>query len=168
MSQTTSFQLFSCEKLPNVKQLQSQTELRNILLQETGGGEAFIQRAIETITQLVIHAAVGKEEPLLAELRRLGYSESDITSALAQAWLEETETFALPKIAQKQKFQKKGGIIFVALIITCLLATIFIFGFRHIFPDLIGTLLAFPPLIALPATIFYVLVYWILKKIWRV
>lgn len=161
-------QTYPCAELGAFQSLAEQKELRQALIAETGGGEAFIQRAIETITQLVIHAAVGKKEPLLAELRKLGYSELEITTALAQAWLEETETFALPKIAQTQKFQKKGGIIFVALIITCLLATIFIFGFRHIFPDLIGTLLAFPPLIALPATIFYVLVYWILKKIWRV
>lgn len=160
-----SVQLFQCKDVILFNSLISQKDLRQALITETGGGEAFIQRAIDTITQLVIHTSVGKEEPLLAELRKLGYSELQITTALAQAWLNETDTFVLPKIALQSKFQKKGGIIALSIAITCFIATIFIFGFRQVFPEFIGALLAFPPLMAPPATIIYLIVHWLLKRI---
>lgn len=161
---------FLCHQIPTYQLLIEQKDLKTALLTETETEDAFIERAAHTIQQLVIHAAYGRGDQasrLLSELRTLGYSESDIARALAVAWLHESETFELPKVKSIEKFYRKGGLPILTLVLTVLGMTAFILGERHVFSEIIGTMLVFPPLLAIPATIVYIIIYLILSKIWK-
>jgi hypothetical protein len=95
------------------------------------------------------------------------YSNIQIAQAIAQAWIEDSDTFSLPKLG----FVERWGKIKIAAIGTFLTVVPFMtwltLELRKDYPETVGVFLALEPLLALPGAIVSVAVFWWIMKVWK-
>lgn len=112
------------------------------------------------------HSHLQTTTPLLQQLATY-YTNVQISQAIAKAWLEDIDTFSLPKLSFVERYGKvkiaaMGSFLTVVPLMTWLTQEL-----RKDYPEVVGTLLVFEPLLALPGAIVSVAVFWAVMKWWK-
>lgn len=112
------------------------------------------------------HSHLQTSTPLLQQLAK-HYTNKQIAYAIATAWVNDTDTFELPKLS----FVERHGKVKIAAIGTFFtvvpVMTWATLELRKDYPDLVAGLLVFEPLLALPGAIVSVAVFWAVMKWWK-
>lgn len=110
-----------CRDLPELDAWRAQRFIKDALLQETGGGAAFVARAAETLSQtLLAHPRDGTFLRLLKQ----GYTHEQVAHAFAEAWLRDEDHFHLPRRRPADSRWVRQGPPWLAALATILLVVI--------------------------------------------
>lgn len=157
----------SCAEIPEFQRFVEQAYRRDQLMEQTGGGEAFIAAAMPVIRKNVIQALpyASPSSKYVHELRRRGVADDVLDRALARAWLDGTGEFHIPR-ARRRDFLT-GTLALLGYSVAAVVVGLFeaVSYLRHAHPEIGTALLAVPPLIALAGVPLVVLVFMLLRKI---
>jgi hypothetical protein len=152
--------------IPEYQHFQNNHQIRDAIYAERGleGLADFLQKQV--LITYDPHSHLKATATLLTELAK-HYTNVQISQAIAQAWLEDSDTFSLPKLGFVQRYGK----IKIAAIGTFLTVVPFMtwltLELRKDYPGTIGVMLALEPLLALPSAIASVIVFWLVMKWWK-
>jgi hypothetical protein len=156
-----------CADIPEFQRFVQQAYRRDQLIEQTGGGEAFVAAAMPMIRKNVIQALpyASPSSKYVHELRRMGVADQVLDRALAQAWLDGADEFRVPR-ARKRDFLT-GTLALLAYSVTAVVVGLFeaVTYLRHAHPDIGTALIAVPPLLALAGVPLVVLMFMLLRKI---
>lgn len=140
-----------CSDIPEFERFRQQDYRRQILMDQTGGGDAFVEAAAPVIRKSVIQALpyASPSSKYVHELRRAGMPDEMLDRSLARAWLDAADHFQVPRPRRRDFLAGT-----VALLMYSTLATIAaLFGLlrylRHAHPDVASVMLGLPPLFAI-------------------
>ncbi|MEI6415683.1 MAG: SapC family protein [Pseudomonadota bacterium] len=151
-----------CRDIPELNAWRDQSYLKEALLQETGGGEAFIARATQTLYQALLSLRIDPlaEPGQLSCLLDKGYAKQQIARAFAEAWLADDETFYLPSF----RFVDSGWVIHgVPITAAAATVTLLIFFGSHQYPQIASTFIWLTSFLAIPAYLLFLAYSWL----WR-
>lgn len=157
---------YPLNSITEYQQFRHNTSVRDAIYTERGidGLADFLQQQV--LNTYDPHSHLQTKTPLLQQLAK-HYTSGQIAQAVAKAWLEDSDTFSLPKLGFVQRYGK----IKIAAIGTFLTVvpfmTWFMLELRKDFPEVVGTLLVFEPLLALPGAVVSVTVFWLVMKYWK-
>lgn len=159
--------LWPCADFPEFIRLAGQRELTQSLLAETGGGEAFAAKAAELVRMTVLLALPVNSASYkrLLDFRRQGYDDSQLSYALALAWLEGNDHFSLPRRGCRERFSGTVALLLISVVSSLGLLVGAMLGLRVAYPDEVAELLSFAPLLGLVAWIIATLLFWVLRKL---
>lgn len=152
--------------IPEFQHFQHNTSIRDGIYAERGlsGLADFLQAQV--LNTYNPHSHLQTKTPLLQQLAK-HYTNVQIAQAVAQAWLDNSDTFSLPKLGFLQRYGK----VKIAAIGTFLAVVPFMtwgtLELRKDYPETVGALLALEPLLALPGAIVSVTVFWLVMKYWK-
>ena len=140
-----------CADIPEFQRFTQQEYRKKLLLEQTGGGEAFVEAAAKAIRKNVLQALpysspTGK---YVHELRRAGVADETLARALARAWLEDAIHFMVPRARKRDRFYGTAALLGYSIVIVVTGLISMVMYFRHAHPLWAETLLAVPPLLAI-------------------
>jgi hypothetical protein len=142
------------------------THIRDAIFTERGlkGVAEFLQSQL--LNTYNPHSHLQTKTPLLQQLAK-HYSNVQISQAIAQAWLDDSDTFSLPKLGFVERYGKIKIVAIGTFLTVVPFMTWLTLELRKDYPGTIGVMLALEPLIALPAAITWVTVFWLVMKWWK-
>jgi hypothetical protein len=157
---------YPCAAIPRLVDLLAQAELKETLMRETGGGEAFVERAAATIKRMILQTRSYQFADEDALLRTLGasYSQDQIAHALAQAWLDGNERFFLPRARYRDKLSVTKFLVLIAIAMAFLSDFALIEILHIVAPDIAIVLMRIPPVLAITGFVIAFIVFWALSK----
>lgn len=158
---------YPCAGIPGFEELRAQSQLKEALLHETGGGEAFVARAGQVILTHVLQGQPylhSKRASLLDALRR-HYSNEQIVEALSRAWLAQADQFFLPRLRLRDRLGSTGLLIAISVVLALALVITLAVTLRYIYPKEVAAFLAFEPLLAICAVAVAAVIFWILRQL---
>ena len=161
-------QAYPCTAIPRLAEFMAQDELRDALLRETGGGEAFLDRAAVTIALHVLStAAYAPGEVRKGLLHRLygRHTQEQIARAMALAWLNKTDHFLLPRRGWRDWLATTPVLLTLAVGGALVGVSMFVDILYLIDHTLAAKVLTFPPVLAFVgwpiALVLYRLLQWL-------
>jgi len=155
--------------LPSFIELTRDKSLKSSLLVETGGGEAFVERAAAVIRQSILQTVPyrdhGGSYALMRRLHAMGYSIETVSQALARSWLEDRSEFYLPRRRKRDWLRSRPVLLAASVLVSLAGTTLFILLVRRAYPAFATVLLGLEPLLAAISRIFAIAIYWPLAKI---
>ncbi len=106
------------------------------------------------------------EKPLLVKLAQ-HHPLNTISKAIAQSWLEDSDSFSIPKLTFVERWGKARIVALSSFVVIVPIMTWLIFHYRKEHPDIVGVFLGLEPLLALPGAIASWIVYEIVMKVWK-
>lgn len=164
---SSAFRSFPCAEIPEFEAFRHQELIKEALMQESGGGEAFIERAAEALRHHLLAAGLARrtnEKSLLDRLRRV-YDFNQITLALARAWSSDSEMFYLPRdtfLEQMDRTLWLKGISFVLALASLL---VFLVYGRHNFPEITIWFVVIGPVLAVIGILLGLVYHWIIRRL---
>lgn len=158
-----------CADIPEFQRFVQQDYRKRALLEQTGGGEAFVQAAMPVIRKQVIQALpyASPSSKLIHALQRAGIGAQTLDRALAQAWLDDAPQFWLPRPRRRDIFSSTLALLAYSVTVSVFCMIELVAYLRHAHPDLATTLLAFPPLIALSGVPIVLVLFLVLRKLFH-
>ena len=153
----------ACRDLPELNVWRDQPYVKETLLRETGGGDAFVALATQTLRQSLLPfrpSPPGVKANRLSRLLARGYTMGQIARAFAEAWLHDDETFYLPRLRLVDSNWVRHGIPILAGLAT---VGVFAFHWSHPYPNIFAALIFLSSFLAIPA----VLVISVYGWLWR-
>ena len=140
-----------CADLPDFQRFVQQAYRKEALLEQTGGGDAFIEAAAPVIRKSVLQAApyASPTSKRVHQLRRMGVTDDILDRALARAWLDASDEFYVPRPNRTQAFYGTGALLAYSIVIVLVVMIEMVNYLRHAHPDIASTLLGAPPLMAI-------------------
>ena len=157
---------YSLDDITDLQAFKHNTSIRDAIVADKGieGLAEFLQKQV--LNTFNPHSHLQTTTPLLQQLAK-HYSNTQIAYAIATAWVNDTDTFELPKLS----FVERHGKVKIAAIGTFFtvvpLMTWLMFELRKDYPQQVGVFLALEPLIALPGAVVSVAVFWAVMKWWK-
>ncbi|CAK0756868.1 putative SapC family protein [Gammaproteobacteria bacterium] len=151
-----------CRDLPELNVWRDQFYLKDALLQETGGGEAFVARATQTLYQALLSLRTDTlvESSQLSHLLTQGYTNEQIARAFAKAWLQNNETLYLPRF----RWIDAGWMIHgIPVLLSVVTVTLMFFFASHQYPKIVATFVWLTSFLAIPALLLTLVYSWV----WR-
>ncbi|MBG9389796.1 hypothetical protein [Caenimonas aquaedulcis] len=156
-----------CADLPEFQRFVQQAYRKEALMQQTGGGDAFVEAAAPIIRKSVLQAApyASPTSKRVHELRRMGVPDDVLDRALARAWLDGADEFYVPRPDRRQIFLGTAALLFysVAIVIVGLIEAVNYLHHAH--PDIASVLLGAPPLMAICGVPVVLVIFLLLRKI---
>lgn len=152
--------------IPDFQAFKHNTSTRDAIVSEKGieGLAEFLQQQV--LNTYNPHSHLQTSTPFLQQLAK-HYTNKQIAYAIATAWVNDQETFELPKLS----FVERHGKVKIAAIGTFFtVVPIMTWGtleLRKDYPDLVGALLVFEPVLAFPGAVVSVAVFWAVMKWWK-
>ncbi|MBK5969051.1 MULTISPECIES: hypothetical protein [Thiorhodovibrio] len=145
---------FPCADIPEFAAYRYQHDVvREALLVETNGErDAFIDRAARTIGDCVLRPPSRESDAgasVLPKLYRQGYTRETITRALAAAWFDESDTFALPRRRPRSLLYSGWFLWGLPLLLALLGLLELIEVLRAQYPGKVGVALWFAPVLGM-------------------
>ncbi len=158
-----------CADLPEFLRFIQQDYRKRALLEQTGGGDAFVQAAMPVIRKQVIQALpyASPSSKLVHELQRSGIGAQTLDRALAQAWLDDAQQIWLPRSRRRDFFSSTLALLAYSVTASVFLMIELVAYLRHAHPELATMLLAFPPLIALGGVPIVLVLFVLLRKLFH-
>jgi uncharacterized integral membrane protein len=143
--------LYPCSQIPEFDWLVSQKQLKAEILQKFEREDQQLEEAIRLVNLHVIKRIPYRSQSglFIARLKQQEIKQNDIVNALAQAWLQESQEFRLPKKKWQDFVKSTWVLLIISFILSLLLLILGVKIIRHINPELDAYLLAFPPLLAI-------------------
>jgi hypothetical protein len=140
-----------CADIPEFQRFVQQDYRRQALLEQTGGGEAFIAAAAKAIRKNVLQALpyASSTSKYVHRLRRAGVADEILDRALARAWLDGADSFLVPRERKRDLLYGTAALLGYSVVIVVAGLISMIVYFRHAHPLWAETLLAVPPLLAI-------------------
>ena len=167
---TKRIQAYPCAEITHLPALMSQTEIKDALLRETGGGEAFIERAAETLKVAIFQASAYRtEEQEAGLLHRLSrrYDNDQLARALARAWLNDEEHFFLPRVGWYSRLTGTLALAVYSIVFALMAIEALVAVLRHVDSRLAAEFVAFPPALAIIGWTIAILIFLILRKLFK-
>jgi hypothetical protein len=158
---------YPCAKIPKFDELRAQSELKEALLHETRGGDAFVARAAQVILvqilqgQAYLHATRGS----LPDALHRHYNNEQIAHALARAWLDQADHFLLPRRRLRDRLGSTKSLITISILLALAIVITLTLTLRYIYPKEVAGLLAFEPLLAIIGVAVAVAIFWVLRQL---
>ena len=137
------------------------------LLEQTGGGEAFVEAAAPIIRKSVLQALpyAGPSSKYVGKLRRMGVADEVLDRALARAWLDGSDHFLVPRPRKTDIFYGTAALL-VYSVVPVVAAMIGVVNYmRHAHPDVAAVMMGMPPVIAICGVPFVLVLFVVLRKI---
>ncbi|MEA3644088.1 MAG: DUF6447 family protein, partial [Lamprobacter sp.] len=151
-------------ELPELTPWLEQRELKQQLLAQSGGGEAFVALAVPLLKRHILstdpYKRASADHGQLKALLRRGTSIDEIAHAFAVAWLHEADRLQLPRRALSDRPLLIYGIPLLALGVTLITVALAVFE-AH--PRWMGPFIYTAPLFMLLVAP----LFWLLIKAWR-
>jgi hypothetical protein len=145
-------------------------EIRDALIQQASNKVSGIL-AIAALFERQIIFSYGSYSPepnsLIEKLIQYGYTREQICYSLAEAWVNNTDTFNLPNLGIGDRFGKRTLASLASIIITIVLILMSISHFYKQFPNLIANLLTFGPLLSLAGLLLAWILYEFFMWLWE-
>ncbi|MES2999409.1 MAG: hypothetical protein V4787_01850 [Pseudomonadota bacterium] len=156
-----------CADIPEFERFRTQEYRREALMQQTGGGEAFVEAAAPVIRKNVLQALPYASETgkYVHALQRNGVSGEILERSLARAWLDASEHFLVPKPRKRDLFYGTPALLCYSAVIVIALLLGAIKVMRHTHPELIEIVLAAPPILAIVGVPLLVVVFAALRTL---
>ncbi len=157
---------YPLSELKDYQAFKHNTQLRDSIFAERGldGLADFLVK--QHIIQTYLDDPNIIDKPLLVRLAK-HHPKDTITKAIAQAWLDDADTFSIPKLTFVERWGKARIVALSSFVIVVPIMTWLIFHYRKEHPDIVGVFLGLEPLLALPGALASWLVYEIVMKVWR-
>lgn len=141
----------SCAELPEYLAFTGQSWRKQKLIEETGGGERFVEQAVPLLRKHVLQTLRygSTSSQFIHRLRNAGASDDALARALARAWLAGQDYFELPRARTRDMFRGTPALALYSVLIMIAVLVSSIGYLRHARPHWAETMLAFPPLLAL-------------------
>jgi len=164
---TKKMKVYACANFPKYATMRALQTLKDDLLRETGGGEAFVARAAKAIRLHVLSTVPyrGPSAEFLHKLHRLGYDDEALARALARAWLDDVDHFMLPRVRKRDQIRTTKSLLAISLALALVTTIAMLLTLRHVYPEWAEGLLAFPPLMGMMGMGIAAAVFWILIKL---
>jgi len=152
--------------IPDFQAFKHNTSIRDAIVADKGieGLAEFLQKQV--LNTFNPHSHLQTTTPILQTLAK-HYSTQQISTAIAQAWVEESDTFELPKLGFVQRWGKIKIVAIGTFLTVVPLMTWLTLALRKDYPQQVGVFLALEPLIALPGAVVSVAVFWAVMKWWK-
>ena len=152
-----------CRDLPELQAWRENALWRDALLQETGGGAVFVERATQTLKQTLLSQPPSSDitPSRLSRLLQKGYTHEQVARAFAVAWLLGTDNFYLPRFRWVDSVWVTHGIPILASLVT---VTAIALALVVIDPDFIVGIYFLASFLAIPA----LGLVWLYGRVWRV
>ncbi|MEA3642609.1 MAG: DUF6447 family protein [Lamprobacter sp.] len=151
-------------ELPELTPWLEQQELKQQLLAQSGGGEAFVALAAPMLKRNLIgvdpRARTRADRGQLKALLRRGFSIDEIARAFAEAWLRDDDTLYLPRRRPSESALVVYGVPLLVL------ATVFmltLLGVFQAYPRWLALFVYFAPLLLVP----FGPLLWLSVTLWR-
>jgi hypothetical protein len=156
-----------CADISEFQVFRQQEYRKQALLEQTGGGEAFVDAAAPVIRKSVLQAiAYGSPSAKYVQaLRHAGVPDRDLDVALARAWLHSSDSFEIPKRSAATMFYGTAALLAYSILIVLVLMIMAIFYLRHAHPVLAESLLGVPPIFAVAGVPLVVVLFMLMRKI---
>lgn len=156
-----------CADIPEFERFRQQEYRRQQLMEQTGGGAAFIDAAAQVIRKNVLQALpyVSPTGKYIHDLRRAGVADDVLDRALARAWLDSSDHFLVPRPRKRDALYGTAALLGYSVLIVLGSMISMVAYFRHAHPVWAETLLAVPPLLALCGVPIVVVLFLVLRKL---
>ncbi len=157
---------YPLDLLTDFQAFKHNTSIRDAILKDKGieGLAEFLQQQVLNTYNPYSHLQI--TTPILQTLAK-HYSTQQISTAIAQAWVEESDTFELPKLGFVQRWGKIKIVAIGTFLTVVPFMTWLTLELRKDYPETVGVFLALEPLLALPGAIVSVAVFWAVMKWWK-
>jgi hypothetical protein len=156
-----------CADLPEFDAFRQQDYRKQALLQQTGGGEAFVAAAAPVIRKSVLQALPygSPSAKYVQALRSQGVTDEVLDQALARAWLADASEFKVPKPPVHRAFLGTAALLGYSVVAVLVFLTVGILWLRHADPVLAEYFLGVPPIFAVAGVPLVVVLFTILRKL---
>ena len=156
-----------CADIPEFQRFTQQDYRKKALLDQTGGGEAFVEAAARTIRKNVLQALpyASPSGKYIHQLRHAGIADDVLDRALARAWLEGAEQFQVPRPRKRDRLYSTVALLGYSVVIVVAGLISMVMYFRHAHPVWAETLLAVPPLLAICGVPVVIALFLTLRKL---
>lgn len=158
-----------CADIPEFQRFVQQAYRKSALMEQTGGGQAFVQAAMPLIRKQVIQALpyASPSSKYIHELQRAGVSAQVLDRALAQAWLDDAPQFWVPRSRRRDFFSGTLALLAYSVTVSVFGLIELVAYLRHAHPELASAVLAVPPLLALAGVPMVLVLFLLLRKIFH-
>jgi hypothetical protein len=156
-----------CADIPEFQRFVQQDYRKQALLEQTGGGDAFIEAAAPVIRKNVLQALpyASASSKRVHKLRRQGVDDAVLDRALARAWLDSADHFMVPPPDRSRAFYGTGALLGYSILIVVVALILMVNYLRHAHPDVASALLGAPPLMAICGVPFVAILFVALRKL---
>ncbi len=158
-----------CADIPEFQRFTQQDWRKQALLEQTGGGDAFVDVAAPVIRKNVLQtlAYVSPSSKYVSKLRRTGVGDEVLDRALARAWLDGADHFWVPRPRKRDLFSGTAALLTYSVLVALAVMIEFVNYLRHAHPDVASAMLGVPPLLALCGVPVVLVVFLLLHKIFH-
>lgn len=152
--------------IPEYQSFKHNTQTRDLIVAEKG-----VEGLAQFLLQQVLHthdpvSHLKTQDTLMRQLMK-DYTGVQIATAIAQAWISDSDTFSLPKVGfvEKHGKVKLAAILAITIVVVAciILFTLFTYELRYAISFFIG----FEPLLALPLAALAYVLYELIMKLWK-
>ncbi|MDB5871013.1 MAG: hypothetical protein JWQ07_455 [Ramlibacter sp.] len=156
-----------CGDIPEFLRFVQQDYRKQALLEQTGGGDAFVEAAGRVVRKNVLQALpyASPSSRYVQELRRNGIADEVLDRALARAWLDASDEFLLPRPRKRDRFYGTVALLGYSIVIVVAGLISMVMYLRHAHPDWAEMLLAVPPLLAICGLPIVLVLFLALRKL---
>jgi hypothetical protein len=155
-----------CSDIPEFERFRQQDYRRQALMDQTGGGDAFVEAAAPVIRKSVIQALpyASPSSKYVHELRRAGMPDDMLDRSLARAWLDASDHFQVPRPRRRDFLRGSVALLLYSTLVTIAALFGLVRYLRHAHPDLASIILGLPPLLAILGVPMVILLFLALRK----
>ena len=163
----TMMNTYPCAQIPKFDVLRAQSELKEALLRETRGGDAFVARAAQVILVQILQGQpyLNSTRGSLSDALRRHYSDEQIAHALARAWLDQADQFLLPRRRLRDRLGSTKSLIAISILFALAIVVTLTLTLRYTYPKEAAVLLAFEPLLAIIGVAVATAIFWALRQL---
>jgi len=156
----------ACSDIPEFVAFMQQAWRKDTLMQQTGGGEAFVEAAAPVIRKQLVQALpyASPSSRYIHELRRKGVAPEVLDRALSRAWLDGASEFRVPRPRKRELFYSTGALLAYSVLIVLAGLIGFVNYLRHAHPDIASVVLGAPPVLALCGVPAVVVLFLLLRR----
>ena len=153
--------------IPEFQLFMQQDYRKRALLEQTGGGDAFVSAAAPVIRKNLLQTLpyLSPSSKYVSKLRRRGVGDEVLDRALARAWLDGSDHFLVPKPRTRDLFSGTAALLAYSVVVALFVLIEFVNWMRHAHPDGASALLGVPPLLALCGVPIVLVVFLTLRKL---
>ncbi|HSI52886.1 MAG: hypothetical protein ACAH21_01930 [Ramlibacter sp.] len=153
--------------IPEFQRFVQQDYRKQALLEQTGGGDAFVEAAAPVIRKNLLQTLpyLSPSVQYLSKLRRRGVADEVVDRALARAWLDGADHFLVPRPRKRDVFSGTVALLAYSVVVALFVMIEFVNWLRHAHPDGASAMLGVPPLLALCGVPIVLVVFVVLRKL---